>query len=231
MLTPEKIKALRNEKNLSQEKFAELIGYSKGYLADIETGRSKPSRRFLESIQQIFGASIDWLLFRSPILNLIEYHKKNPIIIFVFAFTPKGIDFREKMLRDLLSYKNYILINASGTKTAHNLLRKILNKEGKINQLWEELEEMLLNNEMILILKNMSLSKIPNSGIYIQNIFDILRYPCKKKEVGDFNFEKKATNSAFIVLDYPSYMEKNMNNFGAYALPTHAMISLHEKDM
>lgn len=57
-----KIKILRSATKRTQESFAEMLGFSKGYLADIETGRIKPSRKFLEAIQLKCGISIDWLL-------------------------------------------------------------------------------------------------------------------------------------------------------------------------
>ncbi|MBW2062619.1 MAG: helix-turn-helix transcriptional regulator [Deltaproteobacteria bacterium] len=57
-----KIKILRSATKRTQKSFAEMLGFSKGYLADIETDRIKPSRKFLEAIQLKCGVSIDWLL-------------------------------------------------------------------------------------------------------------------------------------------------------------------------
>jgi len=48
---------------MSQDAFSESLGYSKGYIADIERGRTKPSRNLLEKIQEKYNISIDWLLF------------------------------------------------------------------------------------------------------------------------------------------------------------------------
>ena len=39
-----KIKQIRVNLNLSQDNFAKSLGFSKGYIADIESGRTKPSR-------------------------------------------------------------------------------------------------------------------------------------------------------------------------------------------
>ena len=80
----EKILGIRADANLSREKFAKSLGYSKSYIADIETGRTKPSRKLLEAIGRVYGVSIDWLLSDSQILDIIEANKKtkNPNLIF-----------------------------------------------------------------------------------------------------------------------------------------------------
>jgi len=58
----ERIKTIRKGERLSQAKFAKEIGYSQGYIKDIELGKVKPSRRVLEAISQRFDVSIDFLL-------------------------------------------------------------------------------------------------------------------------------------------------------------------------
>ena len=153
-----KIREIRTRENLSQEEFSKLLGYSKGYLADIETGRTRPSRKFLESIQINFGASIDWLLRENQILDLIEFNRtsEESYIIFVYAFTQRGLDEAEVMLRDLLTGKRHLMIDASGVNSIYQLLRKIFNKDGNTDQLWKRLEGMMLNDDIVLILKNMS---------------------------------------------------------------------------
>lgn len=62
MSAREQLKLLREEKGLSQAKFAQEIGFSQGYVNHIETGKAKPSRRILEAISKRYGVSIDWLL-------------------------------------------------------------------------------------------------------------------------------------------------------------------------
>lgn len=43
--------------------FAETIGYSQGYLRDIETGKVGPARCVLEKLKEVHGLSADWVLF------------------------------------------------------------------------------------------------------------------------------------------------------------------------
>lgn len=221
-----KILEVRVDSNLSREKFAKLLGYSKSYVADIETGRTKPSRRFLEKISSVCGVSIDWLLSESTILNLIEANKKteNPDLIFTYAFTQKGIDEAEITLQEILANRNYLLVEARGVKSVAQFMKCIYNKEndpGKIKyQLWEKLKHMMLYEEVVLIIKNLSLSKISWSGNLVRSIFKIMddafdqEASRKAKKVIKLN-----PQSSLIVLDFPSYLEKNMDSFGYYAVP------------
>lgn len=221
-----KILEIRVDLNLSREKFAKSLGYSKSYVADIETGRTKPSRRFLEKISSVCGVSIDWLLSESTILALIEANKitENPDLIFTYAFTQKGIDGAEKRLKEILADRNYLLVDARGVKSTAQFMKRIYNKENdprKIKiQLWERLEYAMLYDEVVLIVKNLSLSEISDSGDLIRSIFKIM------DDAWDKEASKKAktlitlnTQSSLIVLDFPSYLEKNVGSFGYYAIP------------
>jgi transcriptional regulator with XRE-family HTH domain len=58
----ERIKDFRNRQGLNQREFAKKLGYSYGYIADLERGRQKPSREFLEKLRYIFGMSGDYIL-------------------------------------------------------------------------------------------------------------------------------------------------------------------------
>jgi len=58
----ERIKDFRKGQGLNQRDFAKRLGYSYGYVADLERGRQKPSREFLEKLRHIFGISSDYIL-------------------------------------------------------------------------------------------------------------------------------------------------------------------------
>lgn len=221
----EKIRAIRAIESLSQEEFSRLIGYSKGYLADIETGRTKPSRKFLEAIHLKYGVSIDWLLRESQILDLIEANKKTeyPHLIFAYAFTQSGIQQAEGMLRQLLERRRYILADASGVTTFTKLLKKIFRMEEPFEKLWNRLEKMLLEEEVVLILKCMSQSKISRSGDYVRDVFKIIDDAWETTWNGkEMTRRYKYPKSSLIVLDFPSYLERNMQTFWYYAIPVYA---------
>lgn len=223
----QKIKEIRKKQRLSQNNFAKSLGYSQGYIADVESGRAKPSRGILEAIQRVYGTSIDWLLSENQILDLIEENKNSEVpqhIIFFYAFTQQGIDRSEEILRNVLANTKYIFVDASGIKSGSQFLKKIFNVEGTTQQLWvKQLEPMMLNEEVVLIIKNMSLSKIPDSGGLIRSIFKIMDDAMEKRQEGTrSDMVRKRTKSSLIVLDYPSYLEKNML-WGYYAIPLYLL--------
>jgi transcriptional regulator with XRE-family HTH domain len=54
------IRAFRIDQGLSQGDFAKKLGYTQGYVADLERGRQPPSRRFWEKFSKVFtGAGAD----------------------------------------------------------------------------------------------------------------------------------------------------------------------------
>ena len=213
----EKIISVRNSKKLSQNKFAISIGYSQSYLADIESGRTRPSRKFLEEVNRKYGISIDWLVSDNIILNLIEANRdtEDPNILFIYAFTQQGIDETELMLRDLLLNKKYMFLDATDTKSSLQFLKRLFNQEKGVGRtLWAQLMNILLNEDMILIVKYISLSKISHSGSFMRKIFKIT------DDAFDFEASLEAkTQSSLIILDFPSYLERNMKTFGYYAIP------------
>lgn len=57
------IKEFRKSKKITQIQLAENLGLSRGYIADIERGRQKPSRAFLEKMAAKYGLSSDYILY------------------------------------------------------------------------------------------------------------------------------------------------------------------------
>ena len=53
-----KIKTLRNEAGLSQEKLGELTGLDRTYISDIERGKRNPSLKSLEKLAKALKISI-----------------------------------------------------------------------------------------------------------------------------------------------------------------------------
>ncbi|MDD5271125.1 MAG: helix-turn-helix domain-containing protein, partial [Methylovulum sp.] len=60
--TGKRIAFLRKEKSLSQQGFADFLGVSRSYLADIERERSEPSSNFLVQLTTKMDVSTDWIL-------------------------------------------------------------------------------------------------------------------------------------------------------------------------
>jgi transcriptional regulator with XRE-family HTH domain len=220
-----KIKGIRTRENLSQEAFSKELNYSKGYLADIETGRTQPSRKFLESIQANFGMSLDWLLSENQILDQIEFNRtsEKPHILFVYAFTQRGLDKAEIVLRDLLKEKRHMIVDASGVTSKVQLLKIITNEKGNTDQLWQHLENSFLQDQTVLTLKGMSLSNIPNSGYLVRDIFKLTDSGNENKWHESAAVSgKNVPKPSLIVLDFPSYLEKSTASFWYYAFPIYS---------
>ena len=207
---------------LTQKEFAKKIGYSRSYLAEIESGKVRPSSNFLEAVSRVFKMSIDALMTDSAIVDAIDANRgtEYPDIIFVFAFSQDGIDGLEKLLRSLLIDRKLIFVDARGIKTWVQLLKKILNQDGGSTELFEALKAMLLNDEVMLVIKNLTLSSLPKSdiGYHIRDIFKILddAWEPKQEKLGH-----KKPNSSLILLDFPSLLENYYREIGFYTVPVY----------
>ena len=62
----ERIKQFRESKGLKQGEFAESLGYSQGFVSEIECGKAKLSRHFLEQLMQVYAISADYILSTQP---------------------------------------------------------------------------------------------------------------------------------------------------------------------
>ena len=49
-----KLQEFRKSKNLSQEKFAQSIGFTLSMVSKIEMGKCKASRNFMEKVKQVY---------------------------------------------------------------------------------------------------------------------------------------------------------------------------------
>lgn len=62
-----RIRILRGK--LTQEEFAKSVGFSRAYIADIETGRAKPSLELLANIVDKYHTSMEWIIMGREITN------------------------------------------------------------------------------------------------------------------------------------------------------------------
>jgi transcriptional regulator with XRE-family HTH domain len=61
MQLPDRIKSIRKENKLSQLKFSEVLGISRGHVSKIETGSATPSNQLIKLISMKFDVNEDWL--------------------------------------------------------------------------------------------------------------------------------------------------------------------------
>ena len=58
----ERILMLREQQQLSQREFANMIGFSQRYISQVEQGQSVPGGEFLIALKRSFHTSADWIL-------------------------------------------------------------------------------------------------------------------------------------------------------------------------
>lgn len=72
MKIKDRIKQLRLELNLTQEQFAQKIGFSRTAISAWEIGRNEPSNDDTIKLADFFGVSTDYLLGKTDIRNIEE---------------------------------------------------------------------------------------------------------------------------------------------------------------
>ncbi|AYV92537.1 hypothetical protein A2U14_00765 [Fusobacterium necrophorum subsp. funduliforme] len=77
----ERLSELRKEKNISQEKFADLIGVSKSTISMYENGNRTPDFETEEKIADFFNVDLDYLRGRSKIRNKYQAQLTSNAII------------------------------------------------------------------------------------------------------------------------------------------------------
>lgn len=218
-ITPDKIKNmskaaiqiefLRSTLKLSQESFAKKIGFSRSYVRDIELGKAKPSRRFLEEVSKNFGVSADLFLtdLGERIISILD---KIPSIsgegfIYLYDYTDKGLQEAENQLIRFLSNFNYLLLDGKEIKSENHFFSLLTGEKGQLVRLWDLFKESVLNNEYkFFVIKNFSLSGVKYKVPVLRGFFRIT-----------------AMNGATILIDKPCFLERNVSSLYYYAYPIH----------
>lgn len=60
-----RLKAAREERNLTQERLAEMVGITPGYLSEIENKKTIPSFTILASLCRILNLSLDDIIYHT----------------------------------------------------------------------------------------------------------------------------------------------------------------------
>lgn len=91
-----RIKQLRNEKNINQDVLAKLLGLEIAGISKLETGRVPLKDEYIVKLAEYFGVSTDYLLGKSDIRNpeKIDIDKADV----AFASGIKGLNETNKMI-------------------------------------------------------------------------------------------------------------------------------------
>lgn len=199
---------LRKELSLTQQEFAEKINYSRTYLSDIEVGKVKPSRRFLETITKKFGVSLDSLAVDAyeDWINYIITCTDGDYFIFIYGFTETELQKGEAELMPYLRrMEDYVIVDAKGMESASSLISAIMQQRGA-KCLDEKQYELFCQEQerRFIVIKNLSISRIPKKGHFLKQLI------------------QRSAPQTIIVLDKPSFLEKFSDELYSYAKITPA---------
>lgn len=62
-----RLKEYRQNKNMKQQELSDLVGISRFYLSDIETGKANPSLSIVRNLAKALNASIDDIFFDNSV--------------------------------------------------------------------------------------------------------------------------------------------------------------------
>jgi transcriptional regulator with XRE-family HTH domain len=100
-----RIKGLRIERDLKQEKLAEILKIDRSTLSKIESGTNTPTTRILTELKQIFSVSIDWILFGTGSRNYIGTDKYNHDLEELLESISKDKTLKHAILSYFYTYK------------------------------------------------------------------------------------------------------------------------------
>ena len=103
MAFSERLKQLRDEKDMSREELAGHLGMSYSTIAKYETGNRFPDQQTLLKIADIFDVSIDYLLGKS------DYRK--PLPQTVAPYLPEGFDkLSPEARKEVMDFIEYVRV-------------------------------------------------------------------------------------------------------------------------
>lgn len=100
-----RIKQLRNEKNINQDVLAKLLGLEIAGISKLETGRVPLKDEYIVKLAEYFGVSTDYLLGKSDIRNP-EKTQEDPLGLAKIGFSMDNYapptEKQKEQIRDLL---------------------------------------------------------------------------------------------------------------------------------
>jgi transcriptional regulator with XRE-family HTH domain len=97
-LVRDRLRNLRNEKDLTQQDLADFLGITRPAYTAYESGRRQPDNETLSKLADFFGVSVDYLLGRTNIRTPIE----------TIAAHHDGEEWTEEELEDIEKFKEFI---------------------------------------------------------------------------------------------------------------------------
>lgn len=205
----DRVVQLRVSRGMTQQQFAERIGYSRSYLRDIETGKVGASQRFVQAVIEKFGVTLGWLnesrledWISESVLNAAESDEHFFIVLYVFNQAEMGIG--EEKLAEYLRSFDHVAIDASQIGTQSGLLSALMGTDYKGKGIFTRYRDYCDQKEFFYVLiKNLSQSKIVNPYEMLSRLV------------------KSSKNHMVILLDKGSFLEQMPNSLYMDAMLKH----------
>lgn len=110
----DRLRQLRKEKGITQEKLAERFFITKSAVSKYETGVNTPENKLLQDMADFFEVSVDYLLGRSdekyiiidePEISLHEQYANK----ITKLLEDEGLEYTEDTIPEIISFSKYIL--------------------------------------------------------------------------------------------------------------------------
>lgn len=109
----DRLKELRNEKNITQVQLAELLGVSNGTVAMWETGKREPNYEMLNKLSEIFDKNIGYIIGYSNDASSVKMREKEAEQLGAWAAED---DFYETIMK-------YLALDEYGKASVEDLIK------------------------------------------------------------------------------------------------------------
>lgn len=101
----ERIKELRQEKGLSQEKFGELVGVTRSHIASMENGKTLASKRVIKDIAEACNVNKEWVEFgEGPKERVMT--QQDELAFLMGTCLAEGDEFKIKIIKAMLTLED-----------------------------------------------------------------------------------------------------------------------------
>ena len=96
-----RIKELREDLALSQEKFGNLVGVTRSHIASMENGKALASKRVIKDIAEACGVNEEWIEFGTGPKKK-EKTQADELAYLMGMFIAEGDEFKTKIIKAML---------------------------------------------------------------------------------------------------------------------------------
>ena len=98
-----RIKELRQERNLTQTQLAKMCGISQSALSGYESGKFNPDSRTLHLLSNIFDVTVDYIIAKDE-----PEEKNNNVSPLTFALQGEIHDFTAEEINELMEFARFV---------------------------------------------------------------------------------------------------------------------------